>query len=173
MSRSLTAVLLLRPSTAVLCDPPLTLLLVCDIFFLCLNQRPPSVESVLNDHVTAMSVMRETMESPSVQRCMRRFLDSMRQFGLALAADELESSMVTGGNDSSSKSKAVRPTTPPIAKSGNECIVCMSNPKVVMCVPCHHVVYCEGCKEEAVRHMGSAGCPVCRRQVDSYARIFM
>lgn len=55
----------------------------------------------------------------------------------------------------------------------SRCIICMENVKVMMCVPCNHVVYCRDCKEAAVRGGSSSCCPMCRQHVASYTRIFM
>ena len=55
------------------------------------------------------------------------------------------------------------------------CVICMENPKTIMCNPCHHVVYCLKCKDslEGQGRVQSRICPVCRVQVDSFVRILM
>ena len=54
----------------------------------------------------------------------------------------------------------------------NECCICMDETRVIMCDPCHHVVYCEGCKQEAERQ-GTRTCPMCRTYVTSFVRIYL
>lgn len=54
-----------------------------------------------------------------------------------------------------------------------ECVICMENPKTIMCNPCHHVVYCPECMDVLVQQGRSRTCPICRVQVDSFVRIFM
>ena len=50
-----------------------------------------------------------------------------------------------------------------------QCVVCMSNERAVACVPCGHKCLCEGCsKTEAVGNK----CPMCRREVFLFMRIF-
>lgn len=53
----------------------------------------------------------------------------------------------------------------------NNCVICLEKESIIMCNPCHHVVYCEDCRDNAVsRRMG---CPICRSPVSAYVRIFL
>lgn len=50
-----------------------------------------------------------------------------------------------------------------LAASGQSfCMACHTKEKNIICSPCLHVVYCEECKDEAVR-LGENTCPVCRK----------
>lgn len=53
-----------------------------------------------------------------------------------------------------------------------ECLICMTGAKVMMCVPCHHVVYCAECRDSVLRQ-GLRDCPVCRSPVTDYVRVYL
>lgn len=48
------------------------------------------------------------------------------------------------------------------------CVVCVDNPKEVICLPCGHVCLCENCAEKI-----HSSCPVCRSQIESKAAAFI
>lgn len=48
------------------------------------------------------------------------------------------------------------------------CVVCVNNPKEVICLPCGHVCLCEDCSSK----IGSY-CPVCRTRIASRAAAFI
>ena len=61
------------------------------------------------------------------------------------------------------------PPAPPITKATNiHCVVCMTNERGVMLVPCNHVCVCRGCWDKwNQRHRLHTPCPVCRTKVTS------
>lgn len=48
------------------------------------------------------------------------------------------------------------------------CVVCVDNPKEVICLPCGHVCLCENCAEKI-----KLNCPVCRSKIESKAAAFI
>uniref|UniRef100_A0A0K8TS00 RING-type E3 ubiquitin transferase n=1 Tax=Tabanus bromius TaxID=304241 RepID=A0A0K8TS00_TABBR len=48
------------------------------------------------------------------------------------------------------------------------CVVCVTNPKEVICLPCGHVCLCEDCSEKI-----KIACPVCRTTIESKAAAFI
>ncbi|XP_029734744.1 mitochondrial E3 ubiquitin protein ligase 1 [Aedes albopictus] len=48
------------------------------------------------------------------------------------------------------------------------CVVCVDNPKEVICLPCGHVCLCENCAEKI-----RLNCPVCRSKIESKAAAFI
>ncbi|XP_065090491.1 mitochondrial E3 ubiquitin protein ligase 1 [Ochlerotatus camptorhynchus] len=48
------------------------------------------------------------------------------------------------------------------------CVVCVDNPKEVICLPCGHVCLCENCAEKI-----KLNCPVCRAKIESKAAAFI
>ncbi|XP_052862669.1 mitochondrial E3 ubiquitin protein ligase 1 [Anopheles cruzii] len=48
------------------------------------------------------------------------------------------------------------------------CVVCVVNPKEVICLPCGHVCLCENCAEKIKLH-----CPVCRSVIETKAAAFI
>ena len=49
-----------------------------------------------------------------------------------------------------------------------KCVVCLTNPKEVIVLPCGHVCLCEDCSTKI-----SLNCPVCRTKIDSKAAAFI
>ncbi|XP_058462180.1 mitochondrial E3 ubiquitin protein ligase 1 [Malaya genurostris] len=48
------------------------------------------------------------------------------------------------------------------------CVVCVDNPKEVICLPCGHVCLCENCAEKI-----KLNCPVCRSKIETKAAAFI
>eukprot|EP00462_Mataza_sp_D1_P007385 CAMPEP_0175123614 /NCGR_PEP_ID=MMETSP0087-20121206/2339_1 /TAXON_ID=136419 /ORGANISM="Unknown Unknown, Strain D1" /LENGTH=302 /DNA_ID=CAMNT_0016405321 /DNA_START=477 /DNA_END=1385 /DNA_ORIENTATION=+ len=48
-----------------------------------------------------------------------------------------------------------------------ECIVCMVNPREVVCLPCGHVCTCVPCSSQLIT------CPYCRRNINSTQKVFL
>ncbi|KAG4078824.1 hypothetical protein HA402_015414 [Bradysia odoriphaga] len=48
------------------------------------------------------------------------------------------------------------------------CVVCVSNPKEVICLPCGHVCLCEDCSLKI-----KVSCPICRAKIDTKAAAFV
>lgn len=48
------------------------------------------------------------------------------------------------------------------------CVVCVDNPKEVICLPCGHVCLCENCAEKI-----KLNCPVCRSKIQTKAAAFI
>ncbi|XP_055531899.1 mitochondrial E3 ubiquitin protein ligase 1 [Wyeomyia smithii] len=49
-----------------------------------------------------------------------------------------------------------------------KCVVCVDNPKEVICLPCGHVCLCETCAEKI-----KTSCPVCRSKIETKAAAFI
>ena len=49
------------------------------------------------------------------------------------------------------------------------CVICLTEPRNVMLMPCRHAVLCEGCLEQLLQTQGAA-CPICRTRVLNHAR---
>lgn len=48
------------------------------------------------------------------------------------------------------------------------CVVCVDNPKEVICLPCGHVCLCENCAQKI-----KLNCPVCRSKIETKAAAFI
>lgn len=49
-----------------------------------------------------------------------------------------------------------------------ECVVCKTNKKIMLCTPCNHLCLCYGCSQ------GVGGiCPLCRKTVEDFKQVFM
>lgn len=59
-------------------------------------------------------------------------------------------------------------TKPRELREDQKCIVCIENPKEIICLPCGHVCLCEDCSSKI--HLS---CPVCRANIDSKAAAFI
>ena len=53
-----------------------------------------------------------------------------------------------------------------------DCMVCHDADRIIMCVPCNHIVYCEDCKQDAV-DANMTRCPYCNTNVSSYTRVYL
>lgn len=53
------------------------------------------------------------------------------------------------------------------AESSNLCIVCFSEKKQTLLLPCRHYCMCETCAQ-GVKYHGQGRCPICREQVSRY-----
>jgi len=51
------------------------------------------------------------------------------------------------------------------------CVICLSNPREVMLMPCRHAVLCATCMESLIAR-DTARCPICRQRVGTYAHGF-
>lgn len=56
----------------------------------------------------------------------------------------------------------------PVFNDEQRCVVCVDNPKEVICLPCGHVCLCENCAEKI-----HSSCPVCRSDIESKAAAFI
>lgn len=57
-----------------------------------------------------------------------------------------------------------------VEREESECLICMTDAKVVALLPCKHVCYCEECVKE-VQKKPRSECPVCRTPVNSYLKV--
>ncbi|CAJ1397224.1 unnamed protein product [Effrenium voratum] len=48
------------------------------------------------------------------------------------------------------------------------CIICLTEPRTVMLMPCRHAVLCEGCLEILLQQR-NCSCPVCRKRIQNHA----
>mmetsp|Transcript_45322 Transcript_45322/g.75599 ORF Transcript_45322/g.75599 Transcript_45322/m.75599 type:complete len:351 (-) Transcript_45322:24-1076(-) len=67
---------------------------------------------------------------------------------------------------------------------GKSCCVCLDAPREVALLPCGHVALCFACastlankrpsknKQSEAKHGGYHGCPICRKRIDSVARVY-
>ncbi|XP_055603569.1 mitochondrial E3 ubiquitin protein ligase 1 [Uranotaenia lowii] len=56
----------------------------------------------------------------------------------------------------------------PVVSDEQRCVVCVDNPKEVICLPCGHVCLCENCAEKI-----KVNCPVCRAKIETKAAAFI
>ena len=49
------------------------------------------------------------------------------------------------------------------------CVICLTEPRNVVLMPCRHAVLCEACLDVLMQNTPSA-CPVCRRRIQNHAR---
>lgn len=54
--------------------------------------------------------------------------------------------------------------------SNKTCCICMTNESNVLCLPCKHLVMCNGCN--AINSIRNKKCPVCRNQVSETMNVF-
>lgn len=52
----------------------------------------------------------------------------------------------------------------------NSCVICMSNQRTHILVPCGHLCLCATCVDMALDRLGS--CPLCRGQIQSAMRVY-
>uniref|UniRef100_A0A182NIM5 RING-type E3 ubiquitin transferase n=1 Tax=Anopheles dirus TaxID=7168 RepID=A0A182NIM5_9DIPT len=57
---------------------------------------------------------------------------------------------------------------PTVVSEDQLCVVCIVNPKEVICLPCGHVCLCENCAQKISLH-----CPVCRTVIETKAAAFI
>ncbi|XP_053672374.1 mitochondrial E3 ubiquitin protein ligase 1 [Anopheles nili] len=57
---------------------------------------------------------------------------------------------------------------PTVISEDQLCVVCIVNPKEVICLPCGHVCLCENCAQKISLH-----CPVCRTVIETKAAAFI
>jgi hypothetical protein len=48
------------------------------------------------------------------------------------------------------------------------CVICWTNPRIMVFTPCNHLCSCESCG----RHSSITDCPICRTPIDSRMRIY-
>jgi hypothetical protein len=48
------------------------------------------------------------------------------------------------------------------------CVICWTNPRIMVFTPCNHLCSCESCG----RHSSITDCPICRTPIDSRIRIY-
>ncbi len=54
-----------------------------------------------------------------------------------------------------------------------DCVVCMSNPRSMLILPCKHYSVCEECSVKLQRHSyGRAKCPLCKTNIDSFEKFY-
>ena len=68
-------------------------------------------------------------------------------------------SALTGKNDDAATSVA----------TALQCVVCMTNERSMVCVPCGHRCLCDACGKHEVT---GDKCPMCRKQVMMFIRVF-
>lgn len=59
-------------------------------------------------------------------------------------------------------------TKPRELREDQKCIVCIENPKEIICLPCGHVCLCEDCSSKI-----QLTCPVCRASIDNKSVAFI
>src|SRR6185312_6513375 len=85
--------------------------------------------------------------------------------------DQALSTLRKTGWDSLKAIQELTPAPVPAEKTGKgECVVCLSAPAAVACVPCGHVPFCLDCEREAFAT--ERYCPVCRKYIAKYMRLF-
>ena len=57
-----------------------------------------------------------------------------------------------------------------VDKEESECLICLTETKIVALLPCKHVCYCEECVKE-VQKKPRNDCPVCRTPVNSFLKV--
>jgi hypothetical protein len=55
--------------------------------------------------------------------------------------------------------------------AGEDCCICFSRPKTVLCLPCCHCTCCGVCWEREARSARGMTCPLCRTQVQNTERL--
>jgi len=60
----------------------------------------------------------------------------------------------------------------PCRAGARECVVCLSTPAGVCCVPCGHVALCERDSVALLTASNEKQCPVCRSKIDRLLRVF-
>jgi hypothetical protein len=49
----------------------------------------------------------------------------------------------------------------------NPCVLCLTEEKRLACIPCGHLATCVPCAHSL------RSCPICRRQIDAFVRIYL
>ncbi len=52
------------------------------------------------------------------------------------------------------------------ASPNNPCVLCLTNEKQLACIPCGHLATCEPCGHSL------RSCPICRREIEAFVRIY-
>ena len=55
--------------------------------------------------------------------------------------------------------------------AGQDCVICMSNPRTMACVPCGHVCLCSKCSDDAGPKLDK--CPICRKLSRTRMRVYI
>jgi hypothetical protein len=53
----------------------------------------------------------------------------------------------------------------------NVCLICMDEPRTIICLPCMHMCYCESCVDQ-FDALQTSDCPRCRGKVDKLSKVF-
>jgi len=70
-----------------------------------------------------------------------------------------------------SPASAPAPTSPVLASTVNECVMCVDNPANFVIVPCGHVCLCKTCKDALIARRGK--CPKCRGVISTTHQVFL
>lgn len=66
---------------------------------------------------------------------------------------------------------ASRAPAVPAQNEGAACVVCLTNERDYLCMPCRHVAFCDDCVEAACA--ASRICPICRAPLDEVFRVHL
>lgn len=55
-------------------------------------------------------------------------------------------------------------------EKNSECLICMTELKSIVVLPCRHICFCENCVEE-VKKKHKSECPICRAKIESFLNI--
>lgn len=59
------------------------------------------------------------------------------------------------------------------------CLICMDNIKTIAVIPCYHLIYCQKCYDIQNANYANSNynrllsCPICRKNISSYQKIFV
>lgn len=98
------------------------------------------------------------------------------QAAAAAAMDNLEPALARAAAPVSVKPQAQQNQAAPARKSQaqegkqDECVVCWTHEKDVVCIPCGHVAMCKECSQAVLKKNGL--CPVCRTKIREVFQLY-
>lgn len=120
--------------------------------FLAIHARGPAGTSAALTH----SLINTEMETNTSSRQTANNLEAM-----ALATDKQEAKNAPSSTIDSNLENQTDSSSPT-----NPCVLCLSEEKRLACIPCGHLATCVPCGHSLRL------CPICRREIEAFVRIF-
>lgn len=79
--------------------------------------------------------------------------------------------VVADGTSPTDVDGAASPNTEVVEDEEDECVICLTDPKDTVVVPCRHLCICKGCAERLRTESVQQKCPVCRGPIDQLLHI--